>query len=113
MGDDPLAAHFPDIHPIERHRFLTARDGNLEQAVEMLRSHLVWRSANLKQPPPLIGSTLCTMAPNQALLLDLPLTRTSSVKQARVCVALSGVCGRRQPLRVPSVLLHRPETRVL
>ena len=70
MSDDALAPLFPDIHPAERHRFLAARDGNLEQAVEMLQRHLVWRSAhesalaNLKEPPPLIGSTLCVMSQN-------------------------------------------------
>ena len=70
MNDDALAPLFPDIHPAERSRFLAARDGNLEQAVEMLQSHLVWRSAhksalaNLKEPPPLIGSTLCAMSQN-------------------------------------------------
>ena len=67
MNDDAMAPLFPDIHPAERHRFLAARDGNVEQAVEMLQSHLVWRSAlalalaNLKEPPPLIGSTLCAI----------------------------------------------------
>ena len=65
MGDDALAPIFPDIHPAERRRFLAARDGNLEEAVEMLRSHLSWRSAhelamaNTEDPPPLIGSKLC------------------------------------------------------
>ena len=67
MNDDAMAPLFPDIHPAERHRFLAARDGNVEQAVEMLQSHLVWRSAlalalaNLKEPPLLIGSTLCAI----------------------------------------------------
>ena len=70
MNDDAMAPLFPDIHPAERHRFLAARDGNLEQAVEMLQSHLMWRSAhelalaNLEDPPLLIGSTLCAMGPN-------------------------------------------------
>ena len=65
MGDDALAPIFPDIHPAERRRFLAARDGNLEEAVDMLRSHLSWRSAhelamaNTEDPPPLIGSKLC------------------------------------------------------
>ena len=70
MGDDALAPIFPDIHPAERRRFLAARDGNLEEAVEMLRSHLSWRSAhelalaNTEDPPPLIGSTLCAIRLN-------------------------------------------------
>ena len=77
MNDDALAPLFPDIHPAERSRFLAARDGNLEQAVEMLQRHLVWRSAhesalaNLKEPPPLIGSTLCAMGLN-TLIAKLP-----------------------------------------
>ena len=70
MGDDALAPIFPDIHPAERRRFLAARDGNLEEAVEMLRSHLSWRSAhelamaNTEDPPPLIGSKLCAIGLN-------------------------------------------------
>ena len=45
---------------------------SLEEAIEMLRSHLLWRSAhelamaNTEDPPPLIGSTLC------AIRLKLP-----------------------------------------
>ena len=37
MGDDALAPIFPDIHPAERRRFLAARDGNLEEAVHLVR----------------------------------------------------------------------------
>ena len=73
MGDDALAPIFPDTHPAERRRFLAARDGNLEEAVEMLRSHLSWRSAhelamaNTEDPPPLIGSKLCAIRLNPPL----------------------------------------------
>ena len=80
MNDDAMAPLFPDIHPAERHRFLAARDGNVEQAVEMLQSHLVWRSAlalalaNLKEPPLLIGSTLCAIG-----LIARPLATTTLI----------------------------------
>jgi len=78
MGDDALAPIFPDIHPAERRRFLAARDGNLEEAVEMLRSHLSWRSAhelamaNTEDPPPLIGSKLCAIGLNPPPPTPLP-----------------------------------------
>ena len=60
--DDPLEHDYPNTHLAERQRFLAARGGNVAQAVELLRNHLVWRSTNLHSlaaTPLLIGSTLC------------------------------------------------------
>ena len=121
MGDDALAPIFPDIHPAERYRFLAARDGSLEEAIEMLRSHLLWRSAhelamaNTEDPPPLIGSTLCAIRlklPNPPSHATTRYACTSSVEQARICVGGRHGQGR-QPLRVPQVLPHRPDAWLL
>ena len=48
----PLAAEFPAVHPVERRRFIVARDGDATLAAELLRKHLAWRAENLSLPRP-------------------------------------------------------------
>ena len=40
------------VNPVERQRFMTARDDDVKQASKMLSDHLAWREANLPRPPP-------------------------------------------------------------
>ena len=49
--DDVLST----VSPVERRRFMTARDDDVKEASKMLSNHLAWREANLPRPPPPAG----------------------------------------------------------